>query len=255
MRATAPWLISLLLHSLFLLGMVFLVRVRPEIPRQLTLDFEIMPQAVATIEEPAPPAEPPSVAKTPVPVAKVPDQLEKPPPVVKELLPPPRPEVKVSKPLPPVPEVKAAEPAEIVEAAIPQQRIKEDVLPAGDTTTVDPPAVATESQRISPATHNSSRESEAAEATRQARTVSHVRGQVLNQLEYPAIARRRGWCGKLVLGFVLCADGSVENLEVLKSSGYSILDRAAVQAVVKTAPFSGGYPRTEVRVPINFQLN
>lgn len=256
MRAAAPWLISLLLHSLFLLGIVLLARVPPELPRQLTLDFQIVPRAVATIEKPVPSAEPPSVEKTPAPVERVPAQVEKPPPVVKELLPPPLPEAEINEPLPPVHEIKEAEPTEIVEAVVPQpqQRVME-ALPTTGPTEVVQSAVVAEKHMMSPVTNNSGGESEAEEAARKAKTISHVRGQVLNQLEYPAVARRRGWCGKLVLGFLLCVDGSVENLTVLKSSGHGILDRAAMQAVVKTAPFSGGYPRTEVRLPINFQLN
>jgi protein TonB len=254
MRAAAPWLISLLLHSLFLLGIVLLARVPPELPRQLTLDFQIVPRAVATIEKPLPSAEPPSIEKTPAPVERVPAQAEKPPPVVKELSPPPLHEAEINEPLPPVHEIKEAEPVEMIETVIPQESTMDGLLPASGPTAVVQPAVVAEMHMKSPATNNSGRVREE-EAARQAKTISRVRGQVLNQLGYPAIARRRGWCGKLVLGFVLCADGSVENLVVLKSSGHGILDRAAMQAVVKTAPFSGGYPKTEVRLPINFQLN
>lgn len=256
MRAAAPWLISLLLHSFFLLGMALLARVPPELPLQLALDFQIVPRSVATVKEPVPSAEPPSVEKTPAPVERVPAQIVKPPPVVKELSPPPLPEAEINEPLPPVHEIKEAEPTEIVEAVVPQpQKRVMKALPATGPTEVVQSAFVAEKHMMLPVTNNSGGESEAEEATRQAKTISHVRGLVLNQLEYPSVARRRGWCGKLVLGFLLCADGSVENLTVLKSSGHGILDRAAMQAVVKTAPFSDGYPRTEVRLPINFQLN
>ena len=253
MRAAAPWLISLLLHSFFLIGMALLARVQPELPRQLTLDFQIIPQTIATIEETLSSAEPASAEKAPDPAEKVPPQIKKPPPVVEDLSPPPLIEAKISEPPPPVPEIQEVKPVEMIEAVIPQQSTME-ALPTASSTAVVQPAVAAEKHMMSPATNNSGRVREE-EAARQAKTISHVRGQVLNQLGYPAIARRRGWCGKLVLGFVLCADGSVENLVVLKSSGHGILDHAAMQAVVKTAPFSGGYPKTEVRLPINFQLN
>jgi protein TonB len=255
MRAAAPWLISLFLHSLFLLGMLHLARVPPESPRQLTLDFQIIPQTVATIEESLSSTEPLSVEKASVPAEKVPSQIEKLLPVVEELTSPPLTEAEISKPPPLVSEKQEAEPVEMIETVMPRQSTREALSPAAGPTAIVQPAFAAEKHMMSPATNNSGRESEAEESARQAKTISHVRGQVLNQLGYPAIARRRGWCGKLVLGFVLCADGSVENLVVLKSSEHSILDRAAMQAVVKTAPFIGGYPRTEVRLPINFQLN
>jgi protein TonB len=254
MRAAAPWLISLLLHSFFLLGMALLARVQPELPRQLTLDFQIIPQTIATIEEPLSSAEPASAEKTPVPAEKIPAQIEKSSRVVEDLSPLPLIEAKISEPPPPVHEIKEAEPVEMIETVMPQESTMDGLLPASGPTEVVQPAVVAEMHMMSPTTNNSGRVREE-EAARQAKTISHVRGQVLNQLGYPAIARRRGWCGKLVLGFVLCADGSVENLVVLKSSGHGILDRAAMQAVVKTAPFSGGYPKTEVRLPINFQLN
>jgi len=256
MRTTAPWLISLLLHSVILIGMVILTRVPPELPRQLALDFQITPQTVATVEEPAPSAvEPPTVEKTPVPAEKIPARAKKPPPSIEELSPPPLPETKVSVPPPPAPELQEAEPSEIIEAIIPQQGTVEDTLPVAAPMMVAQTAVATERQMMLPAKDKSGRETAAETVTSETNTINHVRGQLLGQLEYPAIARNRGWCGKTVLGFVLCADGSVENLVVLKSSGHSILDRAALQAVVKTAPFSGGYTRTEVRLPINFQLD
>jgi protein TonB len=256
MRAAAPWVISLLLHSFFLLGIALLARVPPEVPLQLALDFQIVPRSVATVKEPVPSAEPPSVENTPVPAESVPAPIEKPPPVAEEPLLPPPPETKTNEPLPPVLKIKEAKPTEIVEAVVPQpQQRAMEALPATVPTEVVQPTVVAEKYMMSPATSNSDSESEAEEAARQAETISHVRGLVLNKLEYPAVARRRGWCGKLVLGFVLCADGSVENLVVLESTGHGILDRAAMKSVVKTAPFSGGYPRTTVRLPINFQLN
>ena len=253
MRATAPWLISLFLHSFFLLGMVLLSRVPPELPRQLTLDFQIIPRTVTTTEEQVSSAEPPSVEKTPVPVARIPAQIEKPPPMVEEFSPPPFTEAKISEPSPPVHEIKETEPVKMIETVTPQQSTREDLLPTAASAEAVQPSIAAEMTTMPPATYNSGSESE--EAALQAKTIRHVRGQVLNQLKYPASARRRGWRGKVVLGFVLCTDGSVENLVVLESSGYGILDRAAVKAVVKTAPFSGEYPITEVRLPINFQLN
>ena len=48
---------------------------------------------------------------------------------------------------------------------------------------------------------------------------------------YPPISKRLGEEGKVLVEFTVSADGSVTNAKVAKSSGYSRLDRAAVQCV------------------------
>ncbi len=42
------------------------------------------------------------------------------------------------------------------------------------------------------------------------------------------IARRRGWAGVVDIGLVLLADGRVESANVRRSSGYEVLDQAAL---------------------------
>lgn len=49
--------------------------------------------------------------------------------------------------------------------------------------------------------------------------------------EYPALARRRGYEGSVVLEFVIRTDGSCGEVRVVQSSGYGTLDEAAVSAV------------------------
>jgi protein TonB len=49
--------------------------------------------------------------------------------------------------------------------------------------------------------------------------------------EYPSLARRRGYEGSVVLEFEIRADGSCGDVRVTRSSGYDILDEAAVRAV------------------------
>jgi len=61
---------------------------------------------------------------------------------------------------------------------------------------------------------------------------------------YPASARRRGIAGDVEVGFRLRSDGSAEEVLVLASSGYDILDRAALETVSRAQPFpaaSGSY--------------
>jgi TonB family protein len=48
---------------------------------------------------------------------------------------------------------------------------------------------------------------------------------------YPSIARMRGYEGVVLLAVEIFADGRVGSLKIKKSSGYSVLDRSALEAV------------------------
>ena len=76
--------------------------------------------------------------------------------------------------------------------------------------------------------------------------------------KYPAVARRRGFQGNVVLEVLVGPVGNVIELHVLFSSGYPILDRAA-KSSVKNWTFEPGMRGQEkvemwVRVPIRFEL-
>jgi TonB family protein len=55
--------------------------------------------------------------------------------------------------------------------------------------------------------------------------------------EYPLKAARKGWQGKVRLAFVIYKNGYITNIKVLKSSGYSILDRSVIKAIEIASPF------------------
>jgi len=77
--------------------------------------------------------------------------------------------------------------------------------------------------------------------------------------KYPRIARRRGYQGTVILEVLVDRDGRVGDQRISESSGYSILDRAAMASVKGWAfvPGMRGDQKVEmwVRVPIRFQLN
>ncbi len=76
---------------------------------------------------------------------------------------------------------------------------------------------------------------------------------------YPAIARRRGYEGVVMLSAEVLIDGTVGKLKIKKSSGYDILDRSALETVRKWKFEPGrkmGYPVVmNVEVPVRFVLN
>ena len=78
-----------------------------------------------------------------------------------------------------------------------------------------------------------------AEEYRFAHYVDNWRQKVerVGNLNYPAEARARRIHGSLLLTVAIKADGEVEAVEVERSSGYKVLDRAAIRIVRLSAPF------------------
>jgi protein TonB len=60
----------------------------------------------------------------------------------------------------------------------------------------------------------------------------------IGNLNYPDQAKRGKLYGNLMLRVVVKADGSVEHIEVRRSSGHKILDDAAIRIVRMSSPFS-----------------
>jgi protein TonB len=75
---------------------------------------------------------------------------------------------------------------------------------------------------------------------------------------YPRSARRRGHQGTVLLAVHVSAEGRVEGLKVQTSSGFTVLDRAALEAV-RNWRFESGRRGDRpvamwVEVPIRFEL-
>ena len=75
---------------------------------------------------------------------------------------------------------------------------------------------------------------------------------------YPRLARKRGQQGTVVLGVLVNREGGVAELQIEESSGYGLLDRAALKAVRKWRfePGRRGDLKVtmRVRVPVTFTL-
>lgn len=72
----------------------------------------------------------------------------------------------------------------------------------------------------------------------------------IGNLNYPDEAKRRRLYGSLILHVAVRADGSIEQIRLLRSSGHKILDDAAIRIVRLAAPFAPFPPdiRKEVDV-------
>jgi protein TonB len=78
---------------------------------------------------------------------------------------------------------------------------------------------------------------------------------VQRHINYPPIARRMGWEGRVLIGFVLEPNGDIRDLKVLKSSGYEVLDKEALDAIRRSyKDFPKPPVSVVVKLPINFKL-
>jgi protein TonB len=75
---------------------------------------------------------------------------------------------------------------------------------------------------------------------------------------YPSSARLNGQEGKVILKAIIRSDGQLADVFVQKSSGYSVLDAAAIEAVKLACPLymkhAIGKPQIVVSLPIVYSL-
>jgi protein TonB len=82
----------------------------------------------------------------------------------------------------------------------------------------------------------------------------YIRDTIMKNLSYPHMARRMGWAGKVTVSFVVCENGYVENLKILETSGFGLLDKNAMETIKKVLPFPKPPVRAELIMPIVYRL-
>ncbi|MEM9277922.1 MAG: energy transducer TonB [Pseudomonadota bacterium] len=92
--------------------------------------------------------------------------------------------------------------------------------------------------------------------------VSNYPGKIVRKLRrslrYPSAAKKKKIRGQVMVSFTVSRGGQVSGVRVVKGSGSSILDDAAVKTVLRAAPFpkipeGAGKSRWAFRVPLAFQ--
>ncbi len=85
-----------------------------------------------------------------------------------------------------------------------------------------------------------------------------LHGKILDSREYPINARKLGLQGTATVAFNLMPDGNAQAIRIRRTSGHSILDDAAINAVQRILPFKppreAGTRPLELLVPIGFSL-
>jgi protein TonB len=76
---------------------------------------------------------------------------------------------------------------------------------------------------------------------------------------YPAAARIERAEGRVMVKIVISEDGSVGEIEVVQSSGFPSLDKAAIETIRQAAPFHLphplGRPQLTIKIPISYRLD
>jgi len=111
--------------------------------------------------------------------------------------------------------------------------------------------------------NNTARTAQAASSsTSREQHEQHLRACVMElitrQLSYPAIARRKGWQGVVRLELHIEPDGQISDLQIDQTSGYAVLDKAALQSlqlarIPEAAQWLDG-ETVDIIVPVEYRL-
>lgn len=226
----AAFAVSLLVHAgaIALLPGWRIASPEQSAPLVVELVTEPPPDAPAAVAEPAPRPQPAPVVKRPAPL---PDSRPEPPPT----------------PVHARPEPVLTTPAQVLREPIPEP------LPAAPELRPEAPLPSAPQARVAPAPQPPPTEAQVvAKAEAPASPLRQVRpsldvaalkafGEILAQAigrrkDYPRLARIRNWQGTTELKLQIGPDGKLQDVHVGHSSGFPMLDAAAIQMVHSATP-------------------
>lgn len=240
---TRALLISFMLHSL----MIFLVLIGSacmgQYKKAMILDFDLSKPLSSTkeVESPAPLIKTRSVDVTARRIFKE----EEPPRLPEEV-------TKISANPEIVPTVKVPETHDMKNR--PMESGGADQTAAAKESSFGITGGIKEKSVINSGTGSSDNAKEAARVKYLNENFAYIRDKILRNVSYPDTARRRGWQGKVVLSFVITANGSVRDFKIIKSTGFTMLDNSAIETVKDTAPFPKPPGEAQLVIPIVYRL-
>lgn len=83
-----------------------------------------------------------------------------------------------------------------------------------------------------------------------AKIISVIYKELNQHFAYPRLAQKRNWQGKVLLSLRVSTSGKINNVQIYKSSGYSILDQAAIDSLIKV----GYLPQISSWLPYDINL-
>ncbi len=187
--------------------------------------------------------------ETPIEVTLAEPPVEQPKPVE-----PPKP---IEPPKPPQPVHHESKPEPVKQTPVTPVAAKPSPVPESNPVSVPVAPVAAEAKTIPPAPPSPPQSNAAAEG----RFAKDVRAQIEHNKVYPDSARDLGMAGAVEILYVLDRTGKLVSAEVTKSSGYPLLDQAALRAV-RSASFAAfpadawvGENQKEFRTKLVFSIN
>ncbi len=81
-----------------------------------------------------------------------------------------------------------------------------------------------------------------------------IRNSIIRRLSYPRLARRMGWAGTVKVSFIVNESGGVNNVRVLETSGFEVLDANAVETIRRCSPYPKPPVVAEMVMPITYRL-
>lgn len=84
---------------------------------------------------------------------------------------------------------------------------------------------------------------------------AHIKDRIQKSISYPLMARKMGMEGKVIISFIVRENGEAEEMKILKSSGFSLLDKNVIETIKKILPFPTPPVRAELIVPVTYRLN
>jgi len=249
---TYGYSISFLVHVTGIFLLITFCRFVPAETKTLLIDFSTfsVPKPAAVLAKAVLPARPKSVPppekkivkeKPPIPIAKIKPAKRK----TKIIRPEPEAPAVV---LPPEPEPEVA--AEVVEPAPDPAPTRVANSEENQTAQVTRGPIASDtapSDAAAPSSPMGKKEYIKAHFL-------YIMDDIQKNISYPRLARKMGWEGKVVVSFVICEDGTVVNIKIVKSSGFALLDKNAVESIKKAVPFPSPPVRAELVVPVSYRL-
>jgi len=95
------------------------------------------------------------------------------------------------------------------------------------------------------------------------RVVSRLQQELKQYFYYPRLAQRRNIQGTVILGFAITLQGEINNIRIVKSSGFAILDMAAEDALQKLQQLDWAQDRdrrylqrdnSNIKLPVIYKL-
>ncbi len=147
-------------------------------------------------------------------------------------------------------------PAAVTETAAPEEPVD---TPLEDGFREPSPSVAAGEAATTAEPTTASEESDAGSAARRGELLSLLHEAISREKRYPRLAVRQRREGTTTVSFNLSPDGEMDAVGVDRSSGFSMLDTAAVSAVSRVAPFAPARlflsDVTRFKVDVTFKLN